>query len=273
MTGPVELRHEDGVAVLTLARPDVRNACSGALLDGVHGVLAGPDLDGASALVFTGAGTSFCSGGDIAVMRGALTGDTDFVMGSMIAVLQDIVARLRTLPIPVVAAVEGPAVGAGMGLALAADLRVVATSAVLIPGYMALAASPDAGVSYFLTRALGGPRALSAFLLNTPLRAETLLEFGLAEEIVADGGALGAGLALAKRVSGTAPDSLLAVRRLIDQAPTHDLASHLAAEVREFRGLWKGDDFREGVTAFLERRPPRFTGRAGSGTDPEVIPG
>lgn len=273
MSGPVELRHEGGVAILTLARPEVHNACSADLLSAVYDVLRGSGLDGATALVLTGAGRSFCSGGDVAAMREAIAGDADRVLGAMAHDLHSIVMAMRHLPMPVVAAVEGSAIGAGVGLALAADLRVMGESAVFIPGYMAIGASPDAGVSYFLTRALGAARTLRALMFNTPLRAETLAAFGLVEEIVPDGQALSAGLALAKRLTGTAPGSLLAVRRLIDAAPTQSLEAHLDDETREFQGLWNGEDFREGVTAFLERRAPQFNGHREISVERESLPG
>jgi len=257
-TEPVRLDLVGDIACLVLQRPAVRNAVSDELLDALLTALDSPLLDRAAALVLTGAGQGFCSGADLAVVRAAMDGDTDAVLGSMVAALHTVVLRLRALPMPVVAAVEGEAVGAGMGLALAADLRVVGRSAALVPGYLALGASPDGGVSYFLARALGGARATSALLLNEALDAPTLLAHGLASAVVDDGEAVLEAIALARRVAGIPSNSLLAARRLVDLAPMQDLVQHLDSEEREFRSLWNRAEFREGVTAFLERRRPRF---------------
>lgn len=261
---PIELVLQDDIARLVLQRPAVRNAFSAELLDSLLSALDSPVLDRASALVLTGAGDGFCAGADLAAVRAAMDGDTDAVLGSMVRVLHAIVLRLRSLPLPVVAAVEGMAIGAGMGLALAADLRVVGRSAVFVPGYLALGASPDGGVSYFLTRALGGARATSALLLNEPMKAPTLLEQGLATAVVDDGQAVTSAVALARRVAGVPPNSLLATRRLVDLASTQDLVRQLDSEEGEFRSLWNGDEFREGVTAFIERRKPHFARPAAS---------
>src|SRR5258708_28782357 len=116
--GPMELVLHDGIARLVLQRPAVRNAFSAELLDSLLRALDSPVLDEASALVLTGAGDGFCAGADLATVRAAMDGDTDAVLGSMVDVLHSIVLRLRSLPLPVVAAVGGVAIGAGLGLAL-----------------------------------------------------------------------------------------------------------------------------------------------------------
>ena len=170
---PVRLDVVDGVARLVLQRPAVLNAVSEDLLDALLAALDSPVLDRAGALVLTGAGSGFCAGADLMALRAAMDTDLDAVLGPMVAALHTIVLRLRALPMPVVAAVEGVAVGGGMGLALAADLRVVGRSAMFVPGNLALGASPDGGVSYFLARALGGARATSTLVLNEPLDAPT----------------------------------------------------------------------------------------------------
>ena len=257
----VRLDVMDGVARLVLQRPAVLNAVSEDLLDGLLAALDSPVLDGARALVLTGAGSGFCAGADLVALRAAMDTDLDAVLGPMVSGLHTIVARLRALPMPVVAAVEGAAVGGGMGLALAADLRVVGRSALFVPGNLALGASPDGGVSYFLTRALGGARATSTLLLNEPLDAPTLLAHGLVSAVVDDGDALAGAIALARRVAGVSPGSLLATRRLVDLAPTQDLVQHLASEEREFRSLWNRAEFKEAVSAFVERRRGRPAGR------------
>jgi 2-(1,2-epoxy-1,2-dihydrophenyl)acetyl-CoA isomerase len=255
--GSVQLTLDGDVAILRLNRPDASNAVTAELLSSLLRALAYPGLSDARALVVTGEGKNFCGGADLRGIRQAFEGDVDAVLGSMVRDLHDVIAQLRQLPMPVIAAVEGAAVGAGMGIALAADLRVVADSAAFVPGYLALGASPDAGSSYFLSRSIGAARALSVLILNRPLRAPELLRLGLADEVAADGDALCVAHRLAKEVSRTSPEALVAARRLVDLAPTQGLTTHLDAEAAEFAALWKSDLFRARVTAFVDGSPSR----------------
>ncbi|MGE3621410.1 MAG: enoyl-CoA hydratase-related protein [Acidimicrobiia bacterium] len=250
---------EGGVGSIIIDRPDVRNAIDPATLGEMRVALRELVADGARALVLGGKG-GFCAGADLALVRQALAGDAASVLGPMVDELHAFLRELRAQPIPSVAALEGPAVGAGMGLALSADLRVAARGTLLIPGYFGIGASPDGGVSYFLTRALGGARATSLIVRNAPLDVEALERLGLVEQVVDTGGALEAAAALAAQVAGAPPAALLYTRGLIDRAPTQGLDAHLDDERAGVAALWPAADFREGVTAFLERRKPVFTG-------------
>jgi 2-(1,2-epoxy-1,2-dihydrophenyl)acetyl-CoA isomerase len=238
----------------------VRNALDLPTLRDLGAAMDEVTAKGARAVVLAGAGGAFCSGADLAILREAFEGDTSAVLGPMVESLHALIRRTRALPLPIVASLEGPAVGAGMGLALAADLRVAAHSAIFIPGYFAIGASPDGGVSYFLTRALGAARTAALMLRNRALSAEDLVALGLAEEVVEDGEALGAAHRLAKQVASAPPLSLVRLRRLVDLATTQGLGPQLDAEESLVAELWVSADFREGVAAFVERRPPKFTG-------------
>jgi 2-(1,2-epoxy-1,2-dihydrophenyl)acetyl-CoA isomerase len=175
--------------------------------------------------------------------------------------MHTIARKLRALPIPTVAAVEGAAAGAGVGLACAADLRVVGSSTVFVPAFCAIGLSPDSGTSFHLTRALGSAAANAAFLRNRRLTASDLVACGLADEVAPDGEVWAAAQRLAGEVAGAAPLALLATRRLVDAAPGHSFDDHLDAERATIKGLWNSADVVEGVTAFVERRRPRFEGR------------
>ncbi|AXK32474.1 hypothetical protein DVA86_07205 [Streptomyces armeniacus] len=250
----------DRVGTIALNRPEQLNALTVELVRSLGEAAASLVGEGARALVLTGRGTAFCAGADLSLVDRALAGDPHTALTPLVEGLHGTVKRLRQLPVPLVAAVEGPAVGAGLGLALAADLRVLGRSARLVPGYTAIGASPDGGVSYFLTRMLGTARAASLLLRNRPVGAEAAVALGLAEEAVADGAATAAAQELAATLTGTAPLALVRIRELLDRATTLGLAEQLDLEQRRVTELWDTHDFTEGVRSFLERRPADFLG-------------
>ena len=127
--------------------------------------------------------------------------------------------------------------------------------------YFGIGASPDGGVSYFLTRSLGAARAAELVISNRPVRADEILALGLAEQVVDEGQALAAARERAQQLANLPPLGLVRLRALVDAAPTHGIEQHLDAERDAITSLWPTEDFREGIRAFLERRPPRFTGR------------
>src|SRR5918911_1373019 len=172
MAGEAELLVEDGMGRLCLRRPEARNALTPALVEAAADELRRPGVAEIRALVLWGEGGAFCVGADLDLVREAVASDDPAaVLGRLLAGVHALVRALRAVPVPVVAAVEGAAAGAGMGLALAADLRVLGRSAVFVPAYLAIGASPDAGVSYHLARSLGGPRAAAVLLRNRRLPA------------------------------------------------------------------------------------------------------
>lgn len=257
----IELSLEDGVGRVEINRPDRMNSLTVEVATGLGSAAERLVKDGARALVLAGRGSAFCAGADLSLVKGALATPTpDEVLTPLVDELHASIRRIRNLPVPVVAAVEGPAVGAGLGLALTADLRVAASDAKLVPGYTAIGSSPDGGVSYYLARMLGPAVAARVLLLNEALSAERARELGLVDEVVEPGTATNAATLLAQRLSNTPPLALLRTRRLLDAATSHDLSPHLDLEQRLVTELWETADFREGVAAFLERRTPRFRG-------------
>ena len=260
MTDGLEVSVADSVGVLTIDRPDKMNALTvdvaAALGPAAERAVAG----GARAIVLTGRGTTFCAGADLSIVDAALAGDPHAALTPLVAGLHESLQRLRALPVPVVAAIEGSAVGAGFGLALAADVRVMAAGARFVPGYLAIGASPDGGVSFLLTRMVGAARAMSLILNNRAVKADEALQLGLVDSVVDDGTAQQEACTLAGQLSGTAPLALLRVRELIDRAPEHGFGDHLALEQQRVTELWDTADFVEGVSAFVQRRRPVFRG-------------
>jgi 2-(1,2-epoxy-1,2-dihydrophenyl)acetyl-CoA isomerase len=261
MSATVEVRVEDGIGWLVLRRPETRNAVDPAFVEETIAALDTMPGD-IGALVLAGEGPAFCVGADLHLFHTAVSSDRiDEMLAPLLVAMHTIARRLRALPVPTVAAVEGPAAGGGVGLACACDLRVVGESTVFVPSFCALGLSPDTGTSFHLSRALGSVAANAAFLRNRRLPAAELAARGLADEVAPDGQVWAAAQRLAAEVAGAAPAALLATRRLVDAAPGHSFDEHLDAEARSIKSLWDSEDVLEGVTAFVERRPPHFRGR------------
>lgn len=256
----VHIEVKDAVAIVTLDRPGAMNAIDLELLKALLAALDEVDESDAAALVITGAGGAFCAGADLGYVRREHQSDPANGLLPLLQAIHAVIRRVRSMPIPVVAAVEGPAVGAAMGIALAADLRVLGRGARLVPGFIRIGASPDSGVSWLLTRAIGGARASALVLRNRALVAEEALDLGLADAVTGDGEALARAVEIAREVSGSAPQALLFLRELTDKATVNTLDEHLDLEQQRITQIWDGADFAEGIGAFLEKRRPVFGG-------------
>jgi enoyl-CoA hydratase/carnithine racemase len=257
----MESSEHDGVFVVRIDGTDALNPVTTQVLEAVCVGLEDAQSAGARGVVIAGAGDAFCAGADLDVVKAALVGDPQEALGPVLDVLTELVLRLRRVPFPTASAVEGPAVGVGMSLALATDLRVVARSAFFLPAYLRIGASPDGGLSATLTRAVGGARALSLLIRNQRVRAADLMALGLADESTEDGDAVPAAAGLLARVPPVPPLALVRTRSLIDGSWLASLADQLEAERTAIAELWKSEDYVEGVRAFLEKRSPRFVGR------------
>jgi 2-(1,2-epoxy-1,2-dihydrophenyl)acetyl-CoA isomerase len=251
----------DGFATLTLNRPDRLNSFNSAMHEEVATALGTVERDPAiRALLITGAGRGFCAGQDLNLREASAGGDFD--AGAAIdRYYNPLVRRLKALPKPVVAAVNGPAAGAGANLALACDIVIAARSASFLQAFCRIGLVPDTGGTWFLPRLAGSARAMGLMLLGEPLPAATAAEWGLIWKVVEDEALMAEARALAGRLAQGPTVGL----GLIKEALNRSLASTLDAQLDTERDLQRiaarSEDFREGVAAFLEKRPARFTGR------------
>jgi 2-(1,2-epoxy-1,2-dihydrophenyl)acetyl-CoA isomerase len=251
----------EGVATLTLNRPDRLNSFTTEMHEEVAAALGTVESDPAiRALLLTGAGRGFCAGQDLNLREASAGGEFD--AGAAIdRYYNPLVRRLRALRKPVIAAVNGPAAGAGANLAFACDIVLAARSASFLQAFCRIGLVPDTGGTWFLPRLAGSARALGMMLLGEPLPAATAAEWGLIWKVVDDEKLMSEARVLATKLAQGPTIGL----GLIKEALNRSLVSTLDAQLDSERDLQRiaatSADFREGVAAFLEKRPARFTGR------------
>ncbi|MDR3480958.1 MAG: 2-(1,2-epoxy-1,2-dihydrophenyl)acetyl-CoA isomerase PaaG [Burkholderiaceae bacterium] len=250
-----------GVARITLNRPDKLNSFTGAMHAELRDALDSVQADkGIRVLLITGAGRAFCAGQDLADPDMAV-GVTAPDIGNVVEKnYKPLILRLQNLRVPTVAMVQGVAAGAGASLALACDLAIAGKSASFLQAFSKIGLIPDTGGTWFLPQRVGMARAMGLALLAEKLPAEKAAEWGLIWQVV-DDAALGATVdAVAAQLAGMPTKALVRTRQAMHAAPSHTLEQQLSMEGGFMRELGWGPDFAEGVSAFMEKRAPRFTG-------------
>jgi 2-(1,2-epoxy-1,2-dihydrophenyl)acetyl-CoA isomerase len=246
------------VARLTLNRPAHGNAIDASLARSLLEAAMACEADASiRCVVLTGSGKLFCAGGDIRAFQAAGTALPALVM-DITTNLHAAVSRLARLDKPLVTALNGPAAGAGLGLALMGDVVLAAPCAHLTAAYTALGLSPDAGASWWLPRLAGLRLAQDMILNNRRVYAEQAREMGLVTRVVADAGLAQEALAVAAGLASAATQALGRSRRLLLRSFDTSLEDHLQIEASEITAAAATADGREGVRAFLDRREPRF---------------
>jgi 2-(1,2-epoxy-1,2-dihydrophenyl)acetyl-CoA isomerase len=252
----VETSREGSVLTITLNRPDVLNAFNTELHKGLAAALKVARADEVRAVVITGAGRGFCVGQDLTEFREA-PGD----IGTRLReTYHPNVLAVRALEKPVIAAVNGAAAGAGLSFACACDLRIAADSASFVPAFINIGLVPDSGGSYFVTRILGPARAFEWLASGRRLTAAEAHSWGLVSEVVEADALAGRAAEVAARFAALPTRAVGMTKRLVDHAVSVSLEDQLEREAQLQAAATQTDDFREGVAAFLEKRPPRFTG-------------
>ena len=252
----VETSREGSVLTITLNRPDVLNAFTREMHQAFAGALQEATPPDVRAVVLTGAGRGFCVGQDLHEFREA--------SGDIAAHLENNyhpnIRAIRELEKPVIAAVNGPAAGAGLSLACACDIRIAADDATFVPAFISIGLVPDSGGTYFVRRLIGTARAFELFGTGRRLTAAEAQAWGLVNEVVDSADLEPRAAELAGKLAALPTRALGMTKRLFDHAEHATLDEQLAFEAKLQAEATKTTDFHEGVAAFLEKREPRFEG-------------
>ncbi|MCL1961509.1 MAG: enoyl-CoA hydratase-related protein [Desulfovibrionaceae bacterium] len=262
---PVSCERDGDVAILSLNIPARLNPLTEHMQRAMRDTLARlREEGGVGALVLTGAGRAFCVGADLSVSGMGGKADTRATVGARAAEAMEslsnrLIEDLRNLPFPVVSAVNGPAAGAGVGVALAADIVLAARSAYFyLPFMPRLGIVPDLGTTWFLERLVGRARAVGMSMLGERLPAEQAAQWGLIWDCVDDGQLRAQAVALARRLASLPAHAAVEIRAAYDSAERQSLAGQMRYEAERQRELLDRPSFAEGVRAFMEKREPVF---------------
>jgi 2-(1,2-epoxy-1,2-dihydrophenyl)acetyl-CoA isomerase len=252
----VETSREGDVLTITLNRPDVLNAFNTGMHEALGAALKEARGADVRAVLLTGAGRGFCVGQDLTEFREAPGDIGQRLRGSY----HSNIRAIRALEKPVIAAVNGVAAGAGVSFACACDIRVAADTASFIPAFINIGLIPDSGGSYFVTRILGASRAFEWMASGRKLTAAEAHAWGLVSEVVEADGLATTTAQLAAELAALPTRGIAMTKRLIDHAAGATLEEQLEREAQLQTAATQTEDFREGVAAFLEKRPPKFRG-------------
>ena len=254
----IEVSNAGGIARITLNRPDRLNSFTRAMHAELRDALG--KLGDARVVVLTGAGRGFCAGQDLND-RAVAPGEAVDLGETVEASWNPLIRKLTALPQPVIARVNGVAAGAGANIALACDLVIAAKSAKFIQSFSALGLIPDSGGSWHLPRLVGRARALGLALTGEPLPADKAAEWGLIWKSVEDEALDIEVDAIAAKLASLPPLGLAAIKQIISTSWSRSLDEELDLQRDEMRRLGFTEDYREGVAAFLAKRPAKFVGR------------
>jgi 2-(1,2-epoxy-1,2-dihydrophenyl)acetyl-CoA isomerase len=251
----VEVTREGAVQTITLNRPDVMNAFNRALHAGLRDALKEARDPGVRAVVITGEGRGFCAGQDLTEF-----GDVPSIDDALRATYHPNIQAIRALEKPVIAAVNGACAGAGLSLACACDVRIAADNAVFVPGFIGIGLVPDSGGTYFIHRILGAPRAFEWMVSNRRLTAAEAHAWGIVSEVIEAGAFAARTSEIAAAYAAMPTRAVAMTKRLFDHADNATLDEQLELEAQLQQAATQSADFREGVTAFAEKRPASFSG-------------
>lgn len=260
MSDTILVTTDGALRVITLNRPDKLNAFTEEMHIAFRAALAAARDDAACrAILLTGAGRGFCAGQDLGD-RDPAKGDVPDLGETLRNFFNPNIRLIRDMPKPTIAAVNGAAAGAGANIALACDIVLAARSAKFLQAFARIGLIPDAGGSWALTRLVGPARARALAMLAEPLPAETAAEWGLIWKAVDDDDLMAEARDLASKLANGPTTGLTLTKQAIQAATENTLEEQLELEAELQSRAGATNDYREGVTAFLEKRPPHFTG-------------
>lgn len=266
-TDDLQATLDDGIAVITLNRPEARNAMSGEMNAALQKCLADFELDAAvRVIVLTGAGKGFCAGGDVKGMAASgdgTTGDNtiDGAIHRQRVNQRATAGKLFKMPKPTIAALPGAAAGAGLSLALACDMRIMASSAIMTTAFARVGFSGDYGGSYFMTQLVGSAKARELYYLSDRVSAEEALRLGLTNWVCEPAELMDRTLEIAGRLSAGPTVAYRYMKENLNRAMAGEVDDCLDLEATHHVHCGQTQDHREAAKAFVEKREPEFKGR------------
>ena len=256
----IKLTLSDNVATLTINRPEKLNALTPRVFEEMTAAIDAALAGGARALVLTGEGRAFCSGADLMPDGYGYQGLPEDLGEVLDQYYNPFAQKLAGLDIPVVSAINGPAVGAGLGLALLGDISLAARSAYMLLAFVNIGLVPDAGATWVVAQSVGRAKALEMALLGERISAEDAANMGLITRVVCDSQLQSEAYSIAKKLANGPTVAISMIRKQVAAALVENLDESLGTESANQRRAGFTKDFREAVAAFAEKRPPRFKG-------------
>ena len=258
----VKYEIDETVAIITMNRPEALNALSLQLTMDLRSAIEKAVEGKARAVILTGEGRAFCSGGDLREMQmmWQKEGRIEAFMEEPLRALHDVILLIRNTPIPFLAAVQGVCAGAGTNFALACDMIFAAEGASFNEAFVRIGLSPDCGGSFFLPRAVGEKLAAEIFMTGETISAEIALQIGMINRVISSENLMTEAIEMARRLALAPTASIGRIKQMLNASFSNNLQQQLDLEHKCQIESGKANDFKEGVQAFFEKRQPQFTG-------------
>ena len=254
---------EEGVATITMNRPETLNALSLQLSQDLDAAIDAAIAGDARAVILTGKGRAFCSGGDLREMQtiAQAEGRLEAFLESPLEALHKVILKIRKTPVPFIAAVNGVCAGAGTNFALACDVVIAAEEASFNEAFVRIGLSPDCGGTFFLPRAIGEKLAAEMFMTGESVTAARAAQFGMINRVVSADELMVDALTVAQKLAAGPTASIGRIKKMLNATYANTLEVQLKLEHECQIESGRSPDFKEGVTAFLEKRKPNFSGK------------